>query len=1125
MTAGRLILRSLWHYRRTHLGVAAGAAVATAVLMGALLVGDSVRGSLKAAAEARLGDTQLAIAPSGRFFRDELADELAERLGVTVAPVLELRGSIEREGPSGETMYVPNVRVLGVDDRFWAIKQTGQHGVRGYSGPGEPAAAIGARLAALPGMKAEEKHPQMILAVERPGAISRDAPLTTDETDLVRARLAYRDIGQDFGKFGLHANQLQPYTVFVRLSWLQEQVGRKARANMLLVGGAGRRTIAPAEARAALKTCWTLDDAQTELRTVPSAGALEFRSRRVFLDEPVAAAAAKADAAALGVLTYLVNRIEAGGRSTPYSFVSAIGFLREPPPGQPPDDPAWKLIPPDMADDEIIINDWLARDLKVKPGDRVELSYYLPTERGGLTVPPPAAFRVRAVRAMDARAAAKSIEALAPAIPGLSDKTNCKDWRLGTRVDVSAIRPGIDDKYWRDHRGTPKAFITLAAGRRMWASRFGSLTSIRFPPGGAEAVLAAITRRVDPAELGLHFRPVRQEALAASTQGTDFSQLFAGLSGFLVVSAALLVGLLFVFSVEQRAAQTGLLLAVGLTPRRVRRLMLAEGAVLAGAGAAVGAAAAVAYTHAMLAALKNVWPAGHRPSAIEFHATPLTVVIGLAAGTLLAVGAMWLTLLGQARRPATQLLAGPRARAGPAASRAGRILAAALAVIGPAAAGAILLAGRGGRGEALAGAFFGAAALLLTALLALAYLALGRRAGEARLSLPRLGRLNAARRRWRSLATVALLACGSFVVVAVGAFRQDALAGAEQFDSGTGGFDFYGVSSLGVLHDLNLPQGRKALRLDERALAGASVVPMRVRDGDDASCLNLNRSLRPRVLGVDPRLLSARGSFTFVQAERRSADPWLSLEGCCEDGAIPAVADQTTIQWALRKKLGETIDLTDEAGTPLKVRLVGALANSILQGSLVISEKNFVEHFPGEEGWRAFLIDAPAGKAEAVRAALLSRGSRLRALGLDLTPATERLAAFTAVENTYISIFQILGGLGLLLGSVAMGVVVMRNVLERRGELAILRAVGFDKSALLRLLLYEHWLLLAGGLACGVIAGLLAAAPALASAAGRFPFLSLAATLAAVLASGAVWVYLAARFAVRGELLPALRSE
>jgi ABC-type antimicrobial peptide transport system permease subunit len=146
-------------------------------------------------------------------------------------------------------------------------------------------------------------------------------------------------------------------------------------------------------------------------------------------------------------------------------------------------------------------------------------------------------------------------------------------------------------------------------------------------------------------------------------------------------------------------------------------------------------------------------------------------------------------------------------------------------------------------------------------------------------------------------------------------------------------------------------------------------------------------------------------------------------------------------------------------------------------------------------------------------------------VGLELTPTSQRLAQFNAVQNTYLGTFQVLGGLGLLLGSVGLGIVVLRNVLERRGELAVLLAVGFRKPTLQRLLLIENGALLALGLALGVAAAAVAVLPALLSPAAQLPYVSLLLTLGAVLVNGALWTWAATRFALRGNLLAALRNE
>jgi len=374
-----------------------------------------------------------------------------------------------------------------------------------------------------------------------------------------------------------------------------------------------------------------------------------------------------------------------------------------------------------------------------------------------------------------------------------------------------------------------------------------------------------------------------------------------------------------------------------------------------------------------------------------------------------------------------------------------------------------------------------------------------------------LGVRGCARQRQRSVAVVALLASGAFIIAAIQVFKLDSTRDSGLRSSGTGGFAFIGESSLPIVQDLNTKAGREFFGLDEKSLKDVSVVSLRVHDGDDASCLNLNRAQTPRLLGLNPQELKDRFSVS---------GPWTLLEKDGEE--VPAMGDDATITWALHKKIGDTVDYTDEHGRPFKVRLVGAVANSILQGSLMVDEKAFVKHFPGEAGFRMFLADAPTNEAASVSAAL-TRGLRDR--GLELTSAAERLNAFNAVQNTFLDTFQVLGGLGLLLGSAGLGVVVLRNVLERRGELALLAAVGFTPRVLLRLVVAEHAVLQALGLALGIGSAVLALLPALLSPSAQISFVSLAAMLVLVFLSGLFWTWAAARLALRGELLPALRNE
>ena len=846
------------------------------------------------------------------------------------------------------------------------------------------------------------------------------------------------------------------------------------------------------------------------------------------------------------VLTYLANLIGAGDRSTPYSMVTAA------------DGP---FVPVDMRDDEILVNQWLADDLAVKAGDAVTLSYYV-VDSGSRLVERTNTFRVRQIVPLKGLYADRT---LMPEFPGLAKAESTHDWDAGFPL-VFPIRDK-DEAYWKAYRGTPKAFVTLAAGQAMWANRFGTLTAIRydvptntFASTCREAVYRNLLANLRPEDVGLHFEPVREQALRSAAQSQDFGQLFLGFSLFLVVAALLLMALLFQLGVEQRVTEIGILLALGLTPKQVRRLMLVEGVALALVGGVVGLLGGIVYAKAMLWALTTVWRSAIGGAELRFYVTATSLLIGISASTVVAALTIWLTLRKQARQPARELLEGevqsPKSRV---QSRGAWV---ALTAAGAAAAivGWALVSGR----NADPGVFFGAGALLLVSGLSAASAWLDKlawarsrvsdkagrdasprhpfphedgRLGEAslpstgeygKLTLSGLGVRGCARRRKRSLATIALLACGSFVIVAIGVFRLDANRDATQRDSGTGGFALIGESTMPVVQDLNTRAGREFYGLGAEQLASVNVVPLRVREGDVASCLNLNRAQKPRLLGVKPELLAGR--FTFANAAKGldRHQGWelirhrSSQSAATATGEIPAIGDANSIEWALGKEVGDTIDYTDEQGRAFKLRLVGAVANSILQGSLLIDEAEFTRRFPGESGCRMFLIDAPSNSAAQV-SATLSRA--MQDAGLELTPAAERLNEFNSVQNTYLSTFQILGGLGLLLGSAGLGVVVLRNVLERRGELGLLVAVGFRRRLLYRLVLSEHGVLLCAGLGIGIAAAAVAVLPAILSPGTQLPYGSLALTLAAVLLNGLLWTWLATGYALRGNLLAALRNE
>jgi ABC-type antimicrobial peptide transport system permease subunit len=1101
MSLWRLFKSSITFYWRTNIGVLGAAAVATAVLVGALLVGDCVRYSLRRLVTVRLGKVELALAGQNRFFRAELADDLAAELNVGVSPVLHLGGLIAN---SDGTRRANRVEVLGVDERFFGLSAE----TVSFESELQGAIVLNKPLADRLGARAGD---EVMLRIGKPGLMPRDVPLTPDSDLSVGARLRVGTIADEsqFGGFSLQANQVPPLNVFVSLKWLQEISGQKSKANMLLAGAGAAGRINIDSANAAVRSCCRLADLGLEERQVGGLKEIEVRSRRIFIDDFLAKAAMKAGEGAFGTLTYFVNEVRLGEKVTPYSFITAMGR------GGNSD----SLIRPDMRDDQILINQWLADDLGAGVGDMISLGYFVVGPGQRLEE------RTSTFEVLDILPTQEAGDTeLMPDFPGLADETNCRDWKPGIPIDVRKIR-AKDEDYWDRYRGRPKAFVTLGAGQEMWGNRFGNLTAVRYPSGkvSEQSVTDNLLRDVDASMAGLYFQPVLARGLKASREATDFGRLFLGLSMFLIASALILMGLVFVLGVEKRSGQVGILLAVGFSPKLTRGLLLAEGGVLAVLGALAGTAAGILYTKVMIYGLGTVWLGAVGGSAIHFDAKLSTMIGGAAGGVLVSFASIWMALRKQLRQPARRLLSGTRGVLWAVGKDSRRNIGLWTAVAAVTGAVVLIMV----TGDEKSGAFFGAGTLLLIAEIGITLTLLqkiGSRWTRPVKSLGGLGLRNSARRIGRSLAVVGLLAAGSFLVVAVGANRKDPFAGSGKRDSGTGGFALLGESSIGISRDLDGAGERSRLGLDGEGLESVKIIQLRVHDGDDASCLNLNRAQRPRLLGLPAGRLQQLGAFGFIETIEGAgtAKGWDLLNVECGEGIVPAVGDYATIVWAVGKKIGDELEYVDEMGRKFKLRLVGMLKNSILQGNLMIADDDFIRRFPSEDGYRMFLVDAPEQQADEI-STKLSAG--LQDFGLELTSSVQRLAQFNTVENTYLSIFQLLGGLGLVLGTVGLGLVVVLNVLDRRGEMAMMRAVGFDRKMLKQMVLCEHGGLMLAGLLGGVAAAVVAIGPVLRSPGAQAPYISLAITITAVALNGFAWIWIGTAVTLSGSALEALRDE
>jgi ABC-type antimicrobial peptide transport system permease subunit len=1164
MSSLSLILRSLWYHLRINAAVALGVAAAVAVLTGALLVGDSVRGSLRHLILDRLGNID-SVLLTQRFFRTQLADEVqsgVEQCYSDVFPAILMQGTLDQ--PGEETRRASNVTVIGADERFWR-----QGSVRPSKLPGLDEVVLNQTLAdelrATVGSRVILRLPQSV-------DIPADSPLgRKTETSQSRA-LRVIDIvaAESLGRFGLRPTQQFVHNAYTSIETLQELLEQPDKANAIFVAddtnpaglARGGRANCDVALRRSLQP--TLADYGINLEKTDR-GYFNFTSDRMVL-EPAAAEAilrALTDHKPQGVLVYLANYIKTTKddkeAKIPYSTIAAVDFAEAPPLG-PLTTLDGRTIH-EIGDAQIVLNSWAADDMRqqgveLQPGDLIELEYFEPESTHGRVRETKSTFKLAGVVELSGIADDPNFT---PELKGVTDKESIANWDPPFPYDADRVRTlkpnDQDEQYWDDHKATPKGFVSLAAGERLWASRFGRITSIRVPAAEGmtvESLASRVAREIKSADLGFTFLPLKKQGLQAAAGTTSFNMLFLGFSFFIIAAAVMLVALLFKLGIDQRAGEIGVLLASGISRDKTRTMLVVEGAVVAAIGALVGVAGGIGYAWLMIAGLNHWWTEAIVTPFLKLHITPLSLAIGGASGLLIAVLTIVLALRQTRRASVRRLLAGQVTEERFARRRGA--WAPVMAIVMLLAAVGLVVYARQLAGEAQAIAFFGSGALVLGGLLAAVWHSLrSDRGGLWRTApshsaipqsstgaLTRLAVRNAGRAPLRSTLTIGLVAAATFLIVAISAFRLEPPGDTGNPNTGSGGFALVATSDLPIYQDLNTPAGRSEAGFDgesDAIVAGTTVFPIRVQSGDDASCLNLYQSQQPRVLGVSAELIK-RGGFVFAETAADSAEeeanPWLLLNRSPEpygfeveqdEPVVPAILDASTATYSLHLKgVGDELAIDDGRGQKVRMQVVGLLKNSILQGDVLIHEDAFKTTYPDISGHRMFLI--AGGESEADLDAIQQAfENALGDYGFDVERTRDRLANFMAVQNTYLSTFQSLGGLGLLLGTLGLATVQLRNVLERRGELALMRATGFRRRRLGEMVLLENAALLLLGLCIGVLAAMVAILPNVLRGDASIPWLSLAGTLGLVLAVGMLAGMSAVRATLRAPVLEALRGE
>ncbi|MCK5548725.1 MAG: FtsX-like permease family protein [Thermoplasmata archaeon] len=645
---------------------------------------------------------------------------------------------------------------------------------------------------------------------------------------------------------------------------------------------------------------------------------------------------------------------------------------------------------------------------------------------------------------------------------------------------------------------------------------------------------------------------IKQDGIRSAEGVQLLTETFLAFGAVVIIAGMILIVMLVSALAEERKREIGTMRAVGSKRGQVARLFVFEGTVLSSVSSLIGTFVGVGVAFVCIYLTNTYWPNIVEGNVVTLNFTAGSLAVGFAVGFVIAlvtfalssyaisrmgiVDALRQTAKGEGGRrrralPIVLIILGILSTLAFVAVEMDDIFVSFLGLIGPvlvimviplllssmykrigiviSAAVAILYTvffnlnhEASGvsyyvlffvSGFILVGACTLAVALNLSSIAAsVRWLLSGLR---GRTSVVTVALLNPVRRVGRTALSIATFALVIFTLVALSANilgQQTSLN--QAIEEQSGGYDVLGETSTSIRFDL----GNSTARTEEGMAPfpnGTSVSQFLSFGSIGGTCSNLNKELPPRLIGANGSFIQ-ENQFGFSAGLYHDKDDaagiWSDLDLERADGAIPAIGDYNTVVWILQKDLDDYVEMVDESGKTRSLVIVGILQNSIVPGSMFISEDNINSMYPTKAEYNLFLFKSPEPSISFKQnisfeniisfdiftitgpsATVSYLESELGSYGMDARPVSEVVEENLAIEWSYMSLFQSLLVFGLLVGTAGLALRVTKAVAERRNEIGILRALGFTKTMIMKVFLIENSYIALLGIAIGSFAGML----------------------------------------------------
>ncbi len=1044
-----LICSTLRYYWQEYFWLILGTMTAAAIIVGALMVGDSMQYSLQKANEFRLGKIEWMLYNEYSKLRPDLLETIVssikkeKSIDVIGASILQLYGT-----PTNlkNQKKIPHTQILGIDSNW--MKLVDIYSTGDIQNIQDLPEGIGLANETLMNELDLKLGDEIVVRTLKKSEMSWESPLSAKpKVIFFNVKVVGVLKNDQLGNFQFSSTASLPANLFVSRTWLNHNIGTQDFSNLFLISSKDKKNnkeISLEYLQKNLEKHWKIEDAGVYWNILENEK-IELQTSNIFLQKELSEVALNAYPNSQGILTYFVNSINLKNNSTPYSFITSTDL---------------SSLGISCQDNEIVITDWLAEDLEAVIGDEVLLKYWVMGELRQIKEEEKI-FKIVKIVPIEGFFADPS---LMPNFPGLKEAQSCQNWNPGVPIDVKKIR-SKDEIYWQQYSGTPKAWLNLAVGQKLWSNNFGNLTAIRYPKQAQKIVTEKVLPILSPEKLGWQWLDLLSQSILSQKTNVDFGQLFLGLSLFILIAAFILIHLLFSLHWDKHQKQYIIFQKLGFSRQRIFIILILKLFPVVFISIFLGIILAIFYSYSIIQGLNSIWSSATGKLFLIWNFSWCSILIGAVASLFV----IFFTLSYSTYRKCEILYKNK---------------------------------------------FF---------LEKESYL---QKNFFRDFTIYSLAWKNMFRNSRRSLAVIIMLSFGIFIVIAVGT-HQKLPENTNLASSGTGGFSFFIETTLPISYDLNTPQGRLELNLPLELPENVHIFSLRKFTGDDASCKNPYHALQPTLIAIPCKIFDKKQVFSFANIlDVSTQHPWLLLEkkypSLNDAPIIPGIIDQSVLQWGLGKKLGDVISYTDEFGKKLYIKIVATLSGSIFQGSILISEPNLKIFFPTKNNIKILLVETPTIHAEYIIDILKEQ---LQDFGIQLQSTSQRLIDFYSVENIYMEIFLALGSLGIILGSIGTGILLSRNIEERRNELAVLFSLGFSLKKIKYLLAFEHSLLIVCALFLGILGGMALAIPNLLISGKTIPVFIIMGLILGIFIVASLAIFCPLFFFEKKKLLTSLRSE